>query len=258
MGTNKTHISYGKPGRGVHLLTVMLACATLGACANMPTGEGEVYDPMENMNRTTLKINEAIDKGVLEPVARGYRAATPTAFRLALRNFLRNLKSPVIIGNQILQGDLEGTANSTLRMVVNTLAGFGGILDLASDGGVAYEQEDFGQTLAVWGVDDGPYLVLPLLGPSTLRDAGGMLVDAYADPIRLYLFNTDQEEWHYARIAAGVVDQREELLEVIDDLRRNSFDYYAALRSTYMQRRKALINDQDPDAGTSPAIPEYE
>ena len=258
MGMNKTEYTSGKLARGINLLLVMGVCVTLAACANMPTGEGEVYDPIENVNRTTLKINEAVDKAVLEPVARGYRAATPTAFRLGLRNFLRNLKSPVIIGNQLLQGDLEGTANSTLRMVVNTLAGFGGILDLASDGGVPYEQEDFGQTLAVWGVDDGPYLVLPLLGPSTLRDASGMLVDAYADPIRLYLFNTDQEEWHYARIAASVIDQREELLDVIDDLRRNSFDYYAALRSTYIQRRKALINDQDPDAGGAPAIPEYE
>lgn len=258
MGMNKTKFLSGKPARVMNLMLVMGMCAALSACANTPTGDGEVYDPLENVNRTTLKINEAVDKVVLEPVARGYRAATPTAFRLALRNFLHNLKSPVIIGNQLLQGDMEGTANSTLRMVVNTLAGFGGILDLASDGGVPYEQEDFGQTLAVWGVDDGPYLVLPLLGPSTLRDASGTLVDSYADPIRLYLFNTNQEEWHYARIAASVIDQREELLDVIDDLRRNSFDYYAALRSTYIQRRKALINDQDPDAGGTPAIPDYE
>ena len=259
MGMNKEFFARGTTGGAKKMALMITACAVLAACSTTPQGEGEVYDPLEEVNRTTLKINEAVDKVVLEPVARGYRAATPTAFRLALRNFLRNLKSPVIIGNQILQGDLEGTANSTLRMIVNTLAGFGGILDLASDGGVPYEPEDFGQTLAVWGVGDGPYLVLPVFGPSTLRDTGGMLVDAYADPIRLYLFNTDQEEWHYARIAASVVDQREELLDVIDDLRRNSFDYYAALRSTYIQRRQALINDQDPDTvGAVPAIPDYE
>lgn len=240
------------------LMLVAGFCVALAGCASSPADEEAIYDPMEGVNRVTLDINEAVDKVALEPIARGYRKATPEAFRVAMRNFLRNLKSPVIIGNQILQGDLEGTANSTLRMVVNTLAGFGGILDLASDGGVPYEPEDFGQTLAVWGVGNGPYLVLPIFGPSTARDATGMLVDAYADPIRLYLFNTDQEEWHYARIAASVVDQREELLDIIDDLRRNSFDYYAALRSTYIQRRVALINDQDPDASSSPAIPDYD
>lgn len=258
MGMNTISFKHTGAGRKFGIMLAALLCISVSACSS--TGiDGDIYDPMEGMNRTTLKINEAVDKGVMEPVARGYRAATPKAFRLALRNFLRNLKSPVIIGNQILQGDLEGTANSTLRMVVNTLAGFGGILDLASDGGVPYEPEDFGQTLAVWGVDHGPYLVLPVFGPSSVRDASGMLVDAYLDPVRMYLFNTDQEEWHYARIAASVVDQREELLDVIDDLRRNSFDYYAALRSTYIQRRQALVNDQNPDSVSSaPAIPDYE
>lgn len=250
----------GTFGKLSSLALVAILCIALTGCASNPEQAGDevVYDPIEGVNRMTLDVNEAVDKVALEPIARGYRKATPEAFRLALRNFLRNLKSPVIIGNQLLQGDLEGTANSTLRMVVNTLAGFGGILDLASDGGVPYEPEDFGQTLAVWGVGNGPYLVLPIFGPSTARDATGMLVDSYADPIRLYLFNTDQEEWHYARIASSVVDQREELLDIIDDLRRNSFDYYAALRSAYIQRRVALVNDQDPDSTSSPAIPDYD
>lgn len=261
MGINNVEQGGFAAGRKFSLVVAMLLCVAVSGCSTTSQGiDGDlvVDDPIEDVNRATLKFNEAVDKGVLEPVARGYRAATPKAFRLALRNFLRNLKSPVIIGNQLLQGDFEGGANSTLRMVVNTLAGFGGILDLASDGGVPYEPEDFGQTLAVWGVDNGAYLVIPVLGPSTVRDATGLLVDAYLDPIRIYLFNTDQEEWHYARIAASVVDQREELLDIIDDLRRNSFDYYAALRSTYIQRRNALINDQDPDNSVAPAIPVYE
>ena len=243
---------------------MMLALTlALGACSTagkepVVVGDTVVHDPLEDVNRAVLSVNEGVDKVVLEPVARGYRKAVPEPFRLALRNFLRNLKSPVVIGNQLLQGDLEGTANSTARMVINTLAGFGGILDVADEGGIPYEPEDFGQTLAVWGVDNGPYLVLPLIGPSTVRDAGGMLVDSYVDPLRLYLFNTDNEEWHYARVAASIVDQREELLDVIDDLRRNSFDYYAALRSAYIQRRVALINDEDPDVMIGPAIPDYD
>lgn len=249
--------------RSSFLLPVMLLGLGLAGCSStgsntVVVGEGiAVDDPLEETNRVILDVNEAVDKAVLEPVARGYRAATPRAFRFALRNFLRNLKSPIIIANQLLQGDLEGTANSTGRFVINTLAGFGGILDLAEEGGIPYEPEDFGQTLAVWGVGNGPYLVVPLLGPSTARDATGTLVDMYADPLRIYLFNIDREEWHYGRVAAGVIDQREEMLDLIDDLRRNSFDYYAAVRSAYIQRRHALIRDLDADSISAPAIPDY-
>lgn len=237
---------------------LLAACSSTGTNAVVTEGGVEVYDPMESSNRVVLDVNEAIDKAVLEPVARGYRDYTPDAFQMIVRNFLRNLRSPIIIANQLLQGDLEGTANSTGRFVINTLAGFGGILDLAADGGIPYESEDFGQTLAVWGVDNGPYLVVPIFGPATTRDAVGSLVDMYADPVRIYLFNTHNEGWHYGRMAASAIDQREELLDVIDDLRRNSFDYYAALRSAYIQRRQALINDQDPSLSTGPEIPDYD
>jgi phospholipid-binding lipoprotein MlaA len=214
-----------------------------------------IYDPLENMNRSSLKFNDALDRAVLEPVAKGYRKVTPEAGRYVLANFLRNLNSPVVIGNQLLQGDLKGAGNATARLVINTLAGFGGILDLAEQGGIEHEPEDFGQTLAKWGVGDGMYIMLPLLGPSTIRDASGRAVDSFADPIRLYLFNTGEEHWHYKRMAANVVVQREELIEVIDDLRRNSFDYYAAIRSAYYQRRQALINDNNSG---SAEIPDYD
>lgn len=242
------------------LIAALALGLVVGGCASnkVTVADGlTIDDPMESSNRVVLDVNEAVDKAVLEPVARGYRYAAPEAFRLALRNFLRNLKSPIIIANQLLQGDLEGTANSTGRFVINTLAGFGGILDLAEEGGIAYEPEDFGQTLAVWGVGNGPYLVIPLLGPSTMRDATGSLVDMYADPLRIYLFNTDREGWHYGRVAAGIIDQREEMLEIVDDLRRNSFDYYAAVRSAYVQRRHALVNDLDAATTPSTVIPEY-
>lgn len=249
--------------KAAHLLVLSLAVVAVSACSSTGTnavvteGGVEIYDPLEESNRVVMDVNEAIDKAVLEPVARGYRNYTPKAFRVVLRNFLRNLKSPIIIANQLLQGDLEGTANSTGRFVINTLAGFGGILDLAADGGIAYEPEDFGQTLAVWGVDNGPYLVVPIFGPSTARDAVGTLVDMYADPVRIYLFNTDNEGWHYGRVGASVIDQREEMLDIIDDLRKNSFDYYAAVRSAYIQRRQALVNDLDPDTVSGPEIPDY-
>lgn len=239
------------------LITITLAACSSTSSETVYAGNVEVHDPLEEGNRAVLAFNEAVDHAVLAPVARGYRNYTPSAFRLALRNFLRNLKSPIIIANQMLQGDVDGTFNSAGRFVINTLAGFGGILDLAEEGGIRYEPEDFGQTLGVWGVDHGPYLVVPLLGPSTVRDSVGTLVDMYADPLRIYLFNTDQKGWHYARVGASVLDQREELLDVLDDLRNNSFDYYAALRSAYYQRREALKNDQSADHIAGPAIPDY-
>jgi phospholipid-binding lipoprotein MlaA len=237
--------------------SAILSVMALSACAGNKTGNDQgINDPLENLNRTTLKINDAADKAILLPIAKGYRAVTPEAGRTVVSNFLRNLNSPVIIGNELLQGDLEGAGNATARAVINTLAGFGGILDLAEQGGIEYEPEDFGQTLAIWGVGDGAYVMLPLLGPSTLRDASGRLVDSYADPLRIYLSNVDKKHIHYSRTGANVVAQREELIEVIDDLRRNSFDYYAAMRSAYYQHRKALINDQKGAAATD--IPDYD
>ncbi|PJF38684.1 MAG: vacJ like lipofamily protein, partial [Phototrophicales bacterium] len=233
---------------GYKTLALSLAvCVSLSACSGTMSGAdgySEIPDPIEDVNRATLQFNEAVDKAVLEPVARGYRAVTPGGIRTAVHNFLTNLKSPIVIGNQLLQGDLKGAANATARMVINTLAGFGGILDLADEGGIEHEPEDFGQTLAKWGVGDGMYIVLPLLGPSSLRDAAGMVVDSYADPLRIYLFNIDEEGWHYGRVGANILSERERLLDIVDDLRRNSFDYYAALRSAYYQNRQSLIRDE--------------
>jgi len=242
-------------------LALSLFVLPLTSCANNQGGptEMEIYDPIEGVNRTTLKINDVADKVILEPIAKGYRAVTSPApvTRTVIRNFLRNLSSPVVIGNQLLQGDLKGAGNATARVVINTLAGFGGILDLAEQGGIPHEAEDFGQTLAVWGLDEGMYIMLPLLGPSTLRDATGTLVDSYADPLRIYLFNIEEEHLHYTRVGANIVSKREELIDVIDDLRRNSFDYYAAVRSAYYQNRKALVADQKGGSSAS-EIPEYD
>lgn len=235
---------------------VVAALSLTSACASKTTSTAEINDPLESVNRLMLKGNDRADKVILEPIAKGYRAATPKAARTVVKNFLRNLNSPITIGNQLLQGDIKGFGNATARVVINTLAGFGGILDLAAEGGIEHQPEDFGQTLATWGVGDGMYVMLPLLGPSTLRDATGSLVDSYADPLRIYLFNIEEEHLHYTRIGASVVSQREELIDVIDDLRRNSFDYYAAIRSAYYQHRQALINDRS-GAGQAD-IPEYE
>jgi phospholipid-binding lipoprotein MlaA len=247
------------------LCAVAVLAAGVSGCAStgvdkdaVMVGDEQIYDPLEGGNRVVMKINEGIDKAVLEPVARGYRYAAPKPVRQGVRNFLRNLKSPVIMGNELLQGDLEGFANATGRLVINTLLGVGGIFDIADQGGIPYEAEDFGQTLAVWGVGHGPYLVIPVLGPSSVRDGTGMVVDTFLDPVRIYMFNHDLEWLHYTRVGVSIIDSREELLDLVDDLRANSFDYYAAVRSAYYQRRQALVNDMDPDTAAGPAIPDYD
>lgn len=248
-------------------LLVVAALASLGlaGCSTSSKGEAvvvggeQISDPFESTNRTILSINEGIDKAVLEPVARGYRYVAPKPVRSSVRNFLRNLKSPVIMGNELLQGDFTGLANATGRLIINTLLGVGGLFDVADMGGIPYQPEDFGQTLAKWGVGNGPYVVVPLLGPSTMRDGTGLLVDSFLDPVRIYMFNHDLEWLHYTRVGVGIIDQREELLDVIDDLRRNSFDYYAALRSAYYQRRQALVNDLGAESSAAgPEIPDYD
>ena len=240
------------------VLLMATGCASTGAnqSETATVGDEQISDPFEGGNRVVFAVNEAVDKAVLEPVARGYRYVTPKPIRQGVRNFLTNLKSPIVMANQLLQGDLEGFANASGRLFINTLLGVGGLFDVADMGGIAHEPEDFGQTLAVWGVGNGPYMIIPLLGPSTVRDGTGMLVDSFADPVRIYLFNTDREWLHYTRLGVSVVDQREEMLDIIDDLRTNSFDYYAAIRSAYYQRRQALVNDMD-ESSAGPEIPDY-
>lgn len=253
-----THTKFLSLALAAALCVPVAACSTTGGPSEaVYVGDEQINDPMEGMNRTTLAINEAVDKAILEPVARGYRNYTPSVLRVTMRNFLRNLRQPLVMGNELLQGDLKGFGNATARLFINTTAGFGGLFDVAEMGGIAHQPEDFGQTLAVWGVGNGPYVVLPVFGPSTARDATGLLVDSFADPVRIYMFNHDLEWLHYTRIGMSAIDQREELLDVIDDLRRNSFDYYAAIRSAYYQRRQALVRDMNPDNATSVEIPDY-
>lgn len=236
---------------------IVAACTSTQAQKAGFDPEASIQDPMEEYNRAVFAFNDGLDQAVISPAARGYRNVVPKGIRNSVRNFLINLHSPVNAANQLLQGDVEGFAGDVTRAAMNTTIGIGGLFDVAKDAGLEYEHEDFGQTLAVWGVDHGSYFMLPVLGPSSVRDTVGLAVDTYADPVRLYLYNTDNEEWYYARVMVAGIDKREELLEALDDLRKNSFDYYAALRSAYYQKRNALVNDEDPNDVASTSIPDY-
>ena len=232
---------------GKNFSAIMLtasAAMLLAACSTTEANNSGFSDPFERTNRMVFAFNDAVDDAVIHPVVKGYRAVVPKPGRTGVRNFLRNLKSPVTLANQVLQGDVDGAGDVVVRTTVNTLLGFGGVVDIAGSEGIKYEQEDFGQTLGVWGVGHGPYIVVPFLGPSSLRDYSGYFVDMLADPLRWYLHNTNEEGWYYAKVGADYLDLRESLMDVLKDLESSSIDYYAAVRSTYHQRREALVNDQ--------------
>lgn len=248
------------PALLVTILALTAGGLPLAGCATTHTGGEQadnMPDPLEPYNRAMFGVNDVIDRGIIAPSARAYRATVPQPVRTGIRNFLHNLHSPVNIANQILQGDFRGAASDTGRFIINTTLGVGGLVDVAKNAGMTYEPEDFGQTLGKWGVGHGAYFVLPVMGPSSLRDATGLAVDSFIDPVRIYLFNIHEEGWYYGRAVLAGLDNREELLDALDDLRRNSFDYYAAIRSAYYQQRAALVNDQNPTTTVMPAIPDY-
>ena len=241
----------------------LIALATLPLCACSSTdpirlGNIEIEDPWENYNRRAFNFNDSIDEAVAEPVARGYRNVTPEPIRVGIHNFLNNLKSPVQVANQLLQGDITGAADSLTRTFANTFFGLGGTVDIARMEGLEEDPEDFGQTLAVWGITDGPYLVVPFFGPASVRDHTGTMVDAMADPLNRYWRNTDEHAWLYGRKSIELLDRRTELLDVLADLKKNSLDYYASVRSTVYQQRHSLIRDGQRTEAAIEDFPEFE
>ena len=244
------------------LLTV-LACLLLTGCASnndeTPTyANGQkISDPFEGYNRAGFKFNDALDQAVLEPTARGYKYVMPDFAETGVRSAVRNLRSPLDFGNQVLQADFDGALGTLSRAMINTTFGVLGFVDLAADAGIPYEREDFGQTLAVWGVGHGPYIVAPLIGPASLRDHLANFGEALVDPVRLYLFNTDEETTYYIITTTALLDRRVQLLDILADLRKNSIDYYASVRSLYYQNRQAMVNDMDPERERLPEIPDY-
>ena len=213
------------------------------------TFEDEIYDPLEGVNRAIFSFNNIADKIVLEPVAKGYKKL-PSPIQSGVGNFINNLKLPLAALNQLLQGQGKNAAESTGRFLVNSTIGVFGLIDVAENIGLDQKEEDFGQTLATWGVGDGFYIVLPLFGPSNLRDTTGMVMTMMTDPINAYAV-TQGEAWAIpVRTAANAIDQRSQIIDEVNALRDNSVDYYAAVRSSYYQNRKAAIMNTDDDVLT--------
>lgn len=203
-----------------------------------PVHDNLIYDPLEFINRPIYRFNTLLDKVLMKPIAKGYRHAVPLWGRQRIHSFLGNLSTPVDFFNAVLQGDVDQSFHSFWRFFVNTTFGIGGLFDIASLNGLNKRNEDFGQTLGVYGIGSGPYLVLPLLGPSSLRDATGRIADSVMDP-----FNYVNQRLVLTRHMVGAVDAREGLLEVIDQVEKSAIDPYAAMRSMYLQNQDDKIRN---------------
>lgn len=219
---------------------VPLGVWLLAGCA---TARGDVHDPLEPVNRAVFAVNRVVDGLVLEPAAEVYGLVVPRPVRRMVRNLLDHLAAPVVFVNALLQGERERAGITLGRFMINSTLGLFGLFDFAAELGYLEQDEDFGQTLAVWGAGEGVYLVLPLLGPSTVRDFVGSAVDTMLlDPAGLALSGEAQ----LARLATEAVVTRYELDPLLDDLERSSLDFYAAVRSSYLQRRRAEIRNGAP------------
>ena len=208
------------------------------------TIEDEIYDPFEPVNRAIFSFNNVADRIVLEPIAKGYKKL-PSPVQSGINNFLSNLRAPLVVVNQLLQGQGENAVQSSGRFILNSTVGLFGLFDVAEKIGLEEKEEDYGQTLATWGVGDGFYIVLPLFGPSNLRDTSGMVLTMLTDPINPYAVSEGEAWLVPMRTAANAVDTRSQIIDEVNALRDNSVDYYAAVRSSYYQNRKAAINNVD-------------
>ncbi len=245
------------------LLAALFAVVLLAGCASDPDIRSEQLaqadqgfsdidvdiDPLEGLNRFFFAINDMLDTVAFRPLAATYRVLLPQFFRDAVQSFLRNLDTPVTLGNDLLQGSFDRAGTTLMRFAINTTVGVAGLWDAADNFGYPYHKEDFGQTLGVWGVGPYPYLVLPVFGPSTARDGIGLAADTFMDPL-FYLLPT---ELSLARTAVQGIDFRSRNIETIEELRRDSIDFYARIRSVYLQRRVDEINNGETPDDESPA-----
>lgn len=196
-------------------------------------------DPLEGFNRSMFEFNDTLDRVALKPAATAYQEVLPSFVQTGVGNFFGNIGDVWTMVNDFLQGKVEHGANDFMRVAVNTVLGFGGVLDIASEAGIQKHKEDFGQTLGKWGVASGPYVVLPLFGPSTVRDTAALPVDIYGD---LWTYTTPVDVRNVGTVVR-LVDQRAALLNASNLLEDAALDRYSFVRSAYLQRRESLVND---------------
>jgi phospholipid-binding lipoprotein MlaA len=229
---------------GVSLGLFLTACSTTG-------GNPQANDPYEQTNRQVFDFDIRLDRHILLPTAQAYNDVVPEFARDGVHNFLLNLNSPVIFANDVLQGEAGRGGQTLARFVLNSTIGIGGLIDIAGKIGIPYHDEDFGQTLGVWGAEEGPYLVLPFFGPSNPRDLTGDVVDIAFDP-NTYISYNYKFYWSLGRGVISVIDLRARNATTLAGIERGSVDYYASVRSLYRQNRANEIANGKQDVNNLP------
>jgi len=229
---------------------ILLSCLALlgGGCATVPTDPAEradfraMNDPLEPLNRKVFAFNLFVDNNMIKPIAKAYVRVVPRPVRDSIKNFVSNLGESVVFGNDVLQLQFKRAEITACRFVLNTSIGIAGIFDFAETQGYHKQTGDFGQTLYAWGVPEGPYLVLPILGPSNPRDAAGQGMQAYLDPYR-YVVENNHATFvvAYSPLILGDIDRRARAIDTLDAIQREAIDYYASLRSLFRQDRSAQL-----------------
>jgi phospholipid-binding lipoprotein MlaA len=233
--------------RRIYLTAALALSAVLSGCATLPNGKPTPGDPWERMNRSIWAFDNALDHAVLRPVARGYVRYTPPPVRHSINNFMTNLTYSDTAVNDFLQGKFNDGVNDVARLVVNTVLGVGGLFDPASHMDLDRHSADVGQTLGIWGLGRGPYLVLPFLGPSDVRDAFGSAADEYLTP-RAYI----QDQYvRWSLYLVNEIDERAGLLDQ-DRLIDSAYDSYAFVRDAYLQNREFKVHGEQPQNPETP------
>lgn len=205
-------------------------------------------DPLENINRKIFKFNDYLDEKLLLPIATSYRNYTPKIIKSSFRNFLKNIKLPFSFINSFLQGKIENSSAISSTFLINSTIGIAGIIDIAGNKYIKYNVEDFGQTLAYYNFPQGPYIVLPFFGPSNIRDLSGLVIEKLINPFDVNKFDiasksniiTDNVKLTINSIS--LIDKRESLIDIISDIKVDSFDFYSTIKSSYIQNRNFEIN----------------
>lgn len=236
------------------VLTATAAATVLAGCAT----SGNPKDPIEGYNRAMFSFNETVDKAVIKPVAQGYNYVTPQPVQTGVSNFFGNLADIWTSVNNLLQGKPGDALSDAGRVLINSTVGILGLFDVATPMGLEKHEEDFGQTLGRWGVGDGAYVVLPILGPRTVRDTVGLAADIYTDPVR----DADAHRgYRNTAIALRAIDTRADLLKAEDALEAAALDKYAYVRDAYLQHRRSAIYDGNPprqaDDAALPSLPAH-
>lgn len=214
----------------------------LGACSTPSAESLAQNDPWEKTNRDIFDFDVRVDNAVARPIAKGYRAVVPEPVRDGIHNALTNLDAPVVLANDVLQGDGNKAVNTAGRIVINSTVGVGGLIDVASKIGIPGHDNDFGITLGQNGIAEGSYLVLPFAGPMPPRDLLGVAVDQAFDPLTYVRFH-GKDTWMVVRFGVGILDSRTSQLDAVEAIERSSIDFYATSRNLYRQSRNAKINN---------------